>query len=410
MNQKKRPIGITLLALFAGIAALIAIVNTLQMLHLLPIRGPFGQFAFFTFNLGGAILWGILALIYIWVIKMLWSVNAQGWLFLVLLTILNLIMAGVSLIGNTPWQALVPTLLINGLILIYCLLPGTKTAFQVEQLKQLDPAPAAAMAKAASPEPESAPEPTPTMVENVDIAAETAVVAATISAQSEPEPVIEEGVEVVEMAEVIEVDSSEVAVEDVEEIEIVATVVENVDIEAETAVAAATIAAAAELAEEVEEPGPTAVDLVKETAHSSPGESAKLAATTEFIEGIGPAYSQKLKEASIETAKDILEKGATRQGRHDLAEETGISSKLILKWVHAADLYRVKGVGKQYADLLDKAGVNTVLELAQRNPDNLHEKLIEVNLEKHLVREVPSQNNVKDWIEQAAALPRVISY
>jgi predicted flap endonuclease-1-like 5' DNA nuclease len=180
----------------------------------------------------------------------------------------------------------------------------------------------------------------------------------------------------------------------------------------ETAVVAAAIATKEPVAEvqEAAETAPTAVDLVEEAAQASSGASAKLTANTDFIEGIGPAYSQKLKDAGIATSKDLLEKGATRQGRQDLAEETGISSKLILTWIHAVDLYRIKGVGAEYADLLDKAGVNTVLELAQRNPDNLHEKLIEVNLEKHLVREVPSLSKVKDWIEQAAALPRVISY
>jgi hypothetical protein len=128
---RSRPFGVTLLAVLAGVAAVIAIIHTLQMLHLFPIRGPFGTFSFFTFDLLGAILWGILAAIYIWLVRMLWNVDAQGWLFLVVLASLNLILAVVSIIGQSTWQAMLPSILINGLILIYCLLPGTKDAFQV---------------------------------------------------------------------------------------------------------------------------------------------------------------------------------------------------------------------------------------------------------------------------------------
>lgn len=124
--DKKRPFGVTFLAILAAIAA---IINTLQMLHLFPIRGPFGVFAFFTFDLLGAILWGILALIYIWVARMLWNVDPQGWLFVTVLSALNLILAFVSILGASTFQAMLPSILINGLILIYCLLPGTKAAF-----------------------------------------------------------------------------------------------------------------------------------------------------------------------------------------------------------------------------------------------------------------------------------------
>jgi hypothetical protein len=127
--EKKRPFGVTLLAILAAVAAIVAIIHTLQMLHLFPIRGPFGAFRFFTFDLLGAILWGILALIYIWLVRMLWNVDPQAWLFLVVLSILNLILAFVSGLGATPWEALLPSIVVNGLILIYLLLPGTKAAF-----------------------------------------------------------------------------------------------------------------------------------------------------------------------------------------------------------------------------------------------------------------------------------------
>ena len=196
--------------------------------------------------------------------------------------------------------------------------------------------------------------------------------------------------------EVVEIDSPET--------ESVAAVVENVDIEAETAVAAAAIAAAAE------EPTPTTTDIIEEAAHASPGETAKLATHAGFIEGNGPVYRKKLQELGIDSPKSLLEAGATPNGRAELEEKTGISHKLIMKWLQAADLYRIKGVGTQYAELLVTAGVNTVLELALRNPENLHQKLIEVNEEKHHVREVPSLNMVTSWVEEAKELPRVISY
>ena len=123
----KRPFGVTLLAIFAGIAALIAVIHTLQMLHLLPhFLGPV---KFWGFDLLGALMWGLLAAIYIWLVKMLWNVDPQGWLFIVILSTLNLILAFVSLLGQTTWQAIAPAIVVNGVILIYSLLPGTKAAF-----------------------------------------------------------------------------------------------------------------------------------------------------------------------------------------------------------------------------------------------------------------------------------------
>lgn len=129
-----------------------------------------------------------------------------------------------------------------------------------------------------------------------------------------------------------------------------------------------------------------------------------------LIEGIGPIYAQKLQEAGIQTVQALLEQGATPQGRDKLAGLTGISGKLILEWVNRADLFRIKGISEEYADLLEAAGVDTVPELAQRNAGNLFAKLGEINAAKRLVRRLPGQNQVKDWIEQAKNLPRVITY
>ena len=133
-------------------------------------------------------------------------------------------------------------------------------------------------------------------------------------------------------------------------------------------------------------------------------------AKIEDIEGIGPTYARKLLEAGIKTVDDLLEAGCTRKGREELAERTGISSKLILEWVNLSDLFRIKGIGEEYSDLLEEAGVDTVAELSMRNPENLHAKLHEVNEEKKLVRRPPSLNEVKSWIEQAKKLPRKVEY
>ena len=127
--SKSRPFGVTILAILAGIAAFLAVIHTLQMLHLFPIRGSLGVFSFFTFDLLGALLWGLMAVIYIWLVRMLWNLDPQGWLFLVIIAIFNLILAFVSILGRSSFQAMLPSILINGVILIYCLLPGTKEAF-----------------------------------------------------------------------------------------------------------------------------------------------------------------------------------------------------------------------------------------------------------------------------------------
>jgi hypothetical protein len=128
---RSRPFGVTLIAILSLIAAAIALIYTLQMLHLWPVGGWLGDVRFFTFDLWGAILWGILFLIYLWVFRMLWSLDPQGWLFVVILAALNLILAVLSWIGASDFQAVLPALLINGIILIYGLTPGVKNAFGV---------------------------------------------------------------------------------------------------------------------------------------------------------------------------------------------------------------------------------------------------------------------------------------
>ncbi|MFA9401478.1 MAG: hypothetical protein ACERKY_00270 [Anaerolineales bacterium] len=133
--ENKRPVGVTLLAILAGFSAVVAIIYTLQMLHLWPVTGPLGLFKFFTFNLFGAILWGIMAAIWLWVARMLWAVDVQGWLFVVVMATLNIILDLFSVIGGTPWEAISVALFLNAFILIYGLLPGTKAAFGVEEMQ-----------------------------------------------------------------------------------------------------------------------------------------------------------------------------------------------------------------------------------------------------------------------------------
>ncbi len=128
------------------------------------------------------------------------------------------------------------------------------------------------------------------------------------------------------------------------------------------------------------------------------------------IEGIEDVYAKRLKIAGVPTVEALLERGATPAGREQLATSAVISSKLILEWINLADLFRVKGIGEEYSDLLEEAGVDTVPELAQRNAANLFAKLVEVNAEKKLVRRVPTLNQVTSWIEQAQSLPRIVQY
>ncbi len=128
------------------------------------------------------------------------------------------------------------------------------------------------------------------------------------------------------------------------------------------------------------------------------------------VEGIGTKYAEKLVKAGVGTTEALLKAGATPKGRKDLAEKTGIGDALILKWVNHVDLYRVKGVGSEYSELLEAAGVDTIPELAQRKAANLIQKILEVNKAKKLVRKLPVETQVADWIEQAKKLPRVITY
>jgi hypothetical protein len=125
--ERSRPFGITVLAILAGLAGVVSAYHTLQYLHVLPFW--LGPISFYGFDLWGAILWGVLTVIYAWVVSMLWTMNPAGWLYVVIISIFNLVLAGISILGASTFQALLPAILINAVVLIYCLLPSTRSAF-----------------------------------------------------------------------------------------------------------------------------------------------------------------------------------------------------------------------------------------------------------------------------------------
>jgi predicted flap endonuclease-1-like 5' DNA nuclease len=128
------------------------------------------------------------------------------------------------------------------------------------------------------------------------------------------------------------------------------------------------------------------------------------------IEGISSEQAEKLKGRGLQTTDDLLKAGATPKGRAEMAAVTAISQNLILRWVNMADLYRIRGVGEQYSDLLEASGVDTVPELAKRSPTNLLTKMTQVNEQKQLVHRVPTEEQVAAWIAEARTLPRMITY
>lgn len=128
------------------------------------------------------------------------------------------------------------------------------------------------------------------------------------------------------------------------------------------------------------------------------------------IQGIGPVYAEKLTAAGIQTVSQLLERGKTPKGRKELEETTGIRHDLILTWVNHADLFRVKGIGPQFSELLEAAGVDTVKELAHRNATNLEKTLNEVNEKEHRTKRVPTASELQKMIDLAKEMPGVVTY
>lgn len=128
------------------------------------------------------------------------------------------------------------------------------------------------------------------------------------------------------------------------------------------------------------------------------------------IEGIGPAYAERLKSLRIRTTSRLLEEAKSPRGRKSLAEKTGVEAKRILKWANMADMMRIKGVGEEYSELLEAAGVDTVRELKYRNPKKLAEAMATANTKRKLVRLLPSEKAIAKWIAEAKSLPMKITY
>ena len=128
------------------------------------------------------------------------------------------------------------------------------------------------------------------------------------------------------------------------------------------------------------------------------------------IEGIGPKISEMFAAVGIKTTEALLKRAATPAGRKELVESTKLEMRLVSRFANHADLMRIKGVGGEYSELLEASGVDTVPELAQRNAKNLAAKMAEVNAERKLVRQVPSESQVETWVAEAKELPRVMTY
>ena len=140
------------------------------------------------------------------------------------------------------------------------------------------------------------------------------------------------------------------------------------------------------------------------------GSGSEFRKGVEYIEGVGPAKGEKLRGAGIVTVLDLMVEGATRRGRKAISDRSGLSVSEILTWVNHIDLFRIKGVAEEYADLLEQSGVDTVVELAQRNPNNLFKRMNDINQQKQLVRRLPHLSDVQSWVEQAKNLKRLIHY
>ena len=134
-------------------------------------------------------------------------------------------------------------------------------------------------------------------------------------------------------------------------------------------------------------------------------------AMIEDVEGIGPVYRQKLADAGIGTTDDLLERGAKPGGRQAIESATSIDHALILEWVNHVDLMRINGVSSEYSDLLEAAGVDSPAELAQRNLASLVTTVQEVVAARPtIVRRVPGESEIADWIAQSKDLPKVIEH
>jgi len=380
--SKKRPLGITILAVLVALAAIVAAYHTLQFLHILPFS--LGPIHFFTFDLLGALLWGLNTFILIWVVYNLWNLNQQALLFVLVITVFDLIVIFLSILGQSTFQAMLPAILINTILLIYCLSPGVKAAF-AETARPAAPAAAPAAVRTMV---------APTATPAVEPALRASAVPLDVPAEGPAATPVETPLEEPVVFQPVETPAEEQVVLPV------------VDIPAEEPLVLPPMELSVEerAAPPMEIPAEEPAEPAQHEARHRPK------VDIETIEGIGPTYAAKLKEIGILTTADLLGEGASRKGREDLVEKTGLSAKLILKWVNMADLMRISGVGEEYSELLEAAGVDTVKELKMRNPDNLHQAMLQVNEQRKLVRRLPHLSEVQNWVEQAKLLEAVITY
>ena len=130
----------------------------------------------------------------------------------------------------------------------------------------------------------------------------------------------------------------------------------------------------------------------------------------ETIEGVAKVYGEKLRACGVNRTDQLLDKCASRKGRQDMAKESGIDEKLLLKWTNFCDLMRIRGVGEEYSELLEAAGVDTVKELRTRKPENLHKAMIEANKKRKMVRQTPGLKQVEKWVAHAKELDPVMTH
>ena len=130
----------------------------------------------------------------------------------------------------------------------------------------------------------------------------------------------------------------------------------------------------------------------------------------EEIEGVGPAHARKLGKVGIRSTTQLLERCCDRKGRKSISAATGLSEKQLLRWANMADLMRIRGIGQEFSELLEAAGVDTVKELRKRRPDNLTAKMVEVNGKRRLTRRAPAQSMVENWVAQAKELAPLITH
>jgi len=400
---KRRPLGITVLSVLVSLGALVAVYHTLQFLHILPFS--LGPIRFFAFDLFGAFLWGVNAAILIWLVYSLWNLRREGWLFVAVMAVFNLILAFLSVVGYSSFSAMLPAFLINAIILIYCLTPDVEKAFK--PVSQAAPAatmpaipvedkmapileqPLAAappVAEASVPPLEEAPAEPEVATISAPAATMPGAVRAAVAEPPAPAmpamPVEDKMAPILEQALTVAPPVAEASIPPLEE-------------------APAELEAATVFVPPMES---------KPVEIAGPAPTARRKVPVETIEGIGSVYAAKLKEIGILFVVDLLEAGASRKGREELVGKTGISATLVLKWVNMADLMRISGVGEEYSELLEAAGVDTVKELRNRNPENLYQAMLQANQKRKMVRRTPYISEVQSWVEQAKQLEPVMTY